>query len=141
MRKNKKNRSLTIYEYIARRVPADAHFTINKFGKYRRARNTRELEGQLKNFVRTFGDNGLKEIAKIHPDRSLVEIECRNCKEHKDNFNSPPPPPPPPPKPETKIIYRNLLGDERDIQRQNTTQLIVFGGFLLMAVALIYKKK
>ena len=141
MRKNKKNRSLTIYEYIARRVPADAHFTINKFGKYRRARNTRELEGQLKNFVRTFGDNGLKEIAKIHPDSSLVEIESRNCKEHKDNFNSPPPPPPPPPKPETKIIYRNLLGDERDIQRQNTTQLIVFGGFLLMAVALIYKKK
>ena len=38
-------------------------------------------------------------------------------------------------------LYAESADYQRDIQRQNTTQLIVFGGFLLMAVALIYKKK
>ena len=70
---------ITIYSYLASRVPSEAHFVINKYGKYRRARNERELEYQLKDFVKTFGDKGLKELANIHPDRNLLELHCNKC--------------------------------------------------------------
>ena len=74
MRRNRRGK-ITIYDYIAEKVPANAHFLINKFGKYRRARNSRELAYQLKDFVRTFGEKGLRELCKIHPDKKLIELD------------------------------------------------------------------
>ena len=79
MRRNRRKK-ITIYDYIADKVPANAHFLINKYGKYRRARNSKELAYQLKDFVRTFGETGLRELCKIHPDKKLVELDCDVCK-------------------------------------------------------------
>ena len=129
-------RNITIYDYIAETRPADSHFIINKYGKYRRARNKEELAYQLKDFVRTFGDKGLKELAKIHPDRELVEIECRGCAEHKRS------------KPvievkerpeKEKIIYHNASGDGGR-EKGTDNKILIFGGMLLLAVAILMRK-
>ena len=138
---------ITIYEYLASRVPSDAHYTINKFGKYRRARNERELEYQLKNFVKTFGDNGLKELANIHPDKDLLQIHCNKCSEidRKNNDmsslmeaqskmmlnasgnNTPTTPP--------------AVDNTDKIVGKVNNNLLITGGFVIMAVALIIKFK
>ena len=138
-RRKRKKVKASIYEYIARKVPADAHLMLNKFGKYRRARNSKELEYQLKDFSKTFGDKGLKELAKIHPDRILIESECRNCKEKDKAYFTPPPPPPPPPTPQ--IVYANAIGDSDDKKRHDTTNTMIMGGFVLLAIAIIMKEK
>ena len=134
-----RNKKITIYEYIAERVPADAHFLINKFGKYRRARNTKELAYQLRNFVRTFGENGLRELSKIHPDKKLVELECINCKTRKpiikEVIKEVPIKETPTP------AYRNASGDEIEIQRQsNEGRLFIYLGFVILGIAIILKK-
>ena len=95
-----------------------------------------ELFDQLKDFVRTFGDKGLKELAKIHPDRELVEIECRGCAEHKRS------------KPvievkerpeKEKIIYHNASGDGGR-EKGTDNKILIFGGMLLLAVAILMRK-
>ena len=128
-------RTLTIYEYIAETKPADSHFLINKFGKYRRARDPKELAYQLRDFVRTFGDKGLKALAEIHPDRDLIEIECRGCKEHKKMK------PEPIKEPRTKeIIYHNASGNNNE-GGDRDNKMLIFGGLLLVAVAILMGKK
>jgi hypothetical protein len=128
-------RTITIYDYIAETKPADSHFLINKFGKYRRARDPQELAYQLKDFVRTFGDKGLRALAEIHPDRELIEIECRGCKSK------------PKLKPETKtepqtikkeVIYHNASGN--NASENNTDKFLIIGGLILCCIALIMKK-
>jgi len=139
---------ITIYSYLASRVPSDAHYVINKYGKYRRARNERELEYQLKDFVKTFGDNGLKELANIHPDRHLLELHCAKCsnadKKNNDmtslleaqskmmlnasgNNNGAPAAPP-------------ADNSDKIVGKINNNMLIT-GGFVIMAVALLIKYK
>lgn len=130
---------ITIYEYLAHNVPADAHFTINKFGSYRKARSPQELEYQLKNFVKTYGENGLNALAEIHPDRKLLEINCDACKS-KSNFShlngngsehlQPMP---------SRFI--NMSGEEQLRKQQITlAQALIFGGMALVGVAIIMKK-
>ena len=138
---------ITIYSYLANRVPSDAHYVINKYGKYRRARNERELEYQLKDFVKTFGDNGLKELANIHPDRHLLELHCAKCSntDKKNNDmsslleaqskmmlnasgnNNPTTPP-------------AVDNTDKIVGKVNNNMLIT-GGFVIMAVALLIKYK
>ena len=137
---------ITIYEYLASRVPSDAHYTINKFGKYRRARNERELEYQLKDFVKTFGDNGLKELANIHPDKDLLQIHCKKCSDidRKNNDMSSLM------EAQSKMMLNASGGqspatppvDNTDkIVRKVNANMLVMGGFVIMAVALIIKFK
>jgi hypothetical protein len=122
----------TMYDYIAERSPADSHILINKFGKYRRARNPEELAYQLKDFVRTFGDKGLIELSKIHPDRDLIELECRGCKEQKRK------------KPEVreKVVYSNADGNSGNNNTQSSdSKMLVFGGLMMVAFAILTIKK
>ena len=140
MSRRRRNK-ITIYDYIAQNKPADAHFIINKFGKYRRARNSRELAYQLKDFVRSFGEKGLREICKIHPDKKLVELECERCKGHtckpivKEVIKEVPirektPTPP---------VYYNASGEQ--IQKDaNEGRVFIFLGFVILAVAILNKK-
>jgi len=79
-------KKITLYEYLAYNVPADVHFVLNKYGRYRKARNQKELEYQQRDFVRNFGDKGLKSLAKIHPDRKLLEIDCKSCKDKENQY-------------------------------------------------------
>jgi len=134
--------NITMYEYLASSVPADAHFVMNKYGRYRKARDERELEYQLKNFVRTFGEKGLRALAEIHPDRNLLELDCENCKVKDEdytnllnnwNFQS-----------QAQPSYYNASGSnpqsELMAQKLNTS-MIVMGGFILMGVALMFAKQ
>ena len=71
---------MTMYKYLSEKVPSDCHYVLNKFSTYRKARNSKELENQIKHFVRNGGANALQSIAEIHPDRELLEGSCTNCK-------------------------------------------------------------
>ena len=134
---------ITIYEYLANRVPADASFTINKFGRYRRARNSRELAGQLKNFVRTFGEKGLSELAKIHPDRKLLGIHCEACNDAKSKKDY---------KDEQMSMFLeqqkmfNASGGEKKEEKEvgeskdKTTKMLIMSGFILLGLAIVLKK-
>jgi len=126
----------TMYDYIAERSPADSHILINKFGKYRRARNPEELAGQLKDFVRTFGDKGLIELAKIHPDRDLIELECRGCKEHKRKKEV-----------RERVVYSNADGNGNNgtsnmllsEQRDSRDKMLIFAGLIMFGLIITRK--
>jgi hypothetical protein len=144
MSRNKGNK-ITIYDYIAERVPSDAHFLINKYGKYRKARDSRELSYQLKDFIRTFGEKGLNELAQIHPDKHLLQVNCDSCEknkrlleeEKKSYFNA------------QRMFGFNAKGGNENNQKDNTEKVVgrvnanmlVMAGFVLMGVALIVKTK
>ena len=135
---------ITMYKYLSEQVPSDVHFVLNKYGSYRKARNSKELEGQIKHFVRSFGSNGLESLAEIHPDRELIQITCNTCKEKDSMINNL--------KSgkelrETilneKNMYFNATGNqekEEKIVNKMTINSIVVGGFVLMGIALMLKK-
>lgn len=134
---------MTMYKYLSEKVPSDCHYVLNKFSSYRKARNSKELENQIKHFVRNGGANALQSIAEIHPDRELLEGSCTNCKVK-----------------ETKILelsttkdlketilndrntFYNASGNNQDEKIVNKMALntVVVGGFLLMGIALMIKK-
>ena len=127
------NDKITLYEYLASSVPSDAHFVINKYGNYRRARDKRELEYQLKNFVKQFGENGLNALAEIHPDKQLIQMNCENCKTKKEI------------KVDSK--FANASGTETDLKAKElradqikNSQILIFGGMILMAFAIMIIK-
>jgi hypothetical protein len=133
-----KRSKITLYDYLASRVPADAHFTINKYGKYRRARNERELSYQLRDFVRTFGEKGLIELAQIHPDKKLLDIHLDNCncekcfekrsKEMMSNFAG------------QNMFNANGNPPAPAKENDSSSKILILGGFVLMGLALIMKK-
>jgi len=132
----------TMYKYLSEKVPSDVHFVLNKFSTYKKARNSQELEEQIKHFVRKFGANGLQSLAEIHPDRELIEISCSSCKvkeskileletstELKQSILN------------DKNMYYNANGNQDDrIVNKMTINSIVVGGFVLMGIALMLKK-
>ena len=63
----------TFYGYLAQNVPNDVHFAMNRFAHYPKAKSDKEQEEQMKHFVRNYGDNALKELAKVHPDLQLIQ--------------------------------------------------------------------
>lgn len=141
-----KSSPMTMFKYLSEKVPSDCHYVLNKFGSYNKANNSNELENQIKHFVRNGGSNALQSLAEIHPDRTLLEGGCTNCKVK-----------------ETKILeltstkelkdtilndrntfynasgYDNLAPNDKVINKMALNSIIV-GGFVLMGVALIIKK-
>ena len=132
-------KKITFYEYLATNVPADAHFTINKYGSYRQARSPQELEYQLKNFVKQYGENGLNALAEIHPDKQLMELNCSTCKDKSSNYNG---------KEHLQEMpqkFDNATGSgaSEDVKRYEQiklSQALIFGGMVLIGVAIIMKK-
>ena len=116
---------------------------MNKYDSYRKARNTEELESQIKHFVRTFGDKGLNSLAEIHPDRELIQGTCTSCaikekeinnlsinRDIHSNFMG-----------QQQNAYYNAVGEtEKKVINKMTLNSIIIGGFLLMGIALIIKK-
>ena len=130
-------KKITLYEYLAYNVTADAHFTINKYGNYRKARSPQELEYQLKNFVKQFGENGLNALAEIHPDRKLLEINFENNNNNFSNLNGngrehlqkmP------------SRFYNAEGNDQLRKEQISLSQALIFGGMALVGVAIIMKK-
>ena len=101
--------------------------------------DSRELEYQLKNFVKQFGENGLNALAEIHPDRKLLELNCESCKgnsnfsnangngrEHLAEMPS---------------RFHNANGEDQIRKEQITlSQALIFGGMALVGVAIIMRK-
>jgi len=122
---------------LASNVPADAHFTINKFGNYRKARSPQELEYQLKNFVKQYGENGLNALAEIHPDKKLLELNCDSCnsKSNFSNYNG---------REHLEQMpsrFHNANGiDQATKQQINLSQALIFGGMALVGVAIIMRR-
>ena len=128
---------ITLYEYLASSVPSDAHFVINKYGNYRRARDKRELEYQLKNFVKQFGENGLNALAEIHPDKQLLQMNCEGCKTKQA--------------PKGTNKFANASGTQTQVETDakakelradqiKNSQILIFVGMILMAFAIMIKK-
>lgn len=138
--KNINLKNITLYEYIATNVPSDAHFTINKFDNYRMARSPKELEYQLKNFVKKFGENGLNALAEIHPDKNLLEVNCASCKSsssfsgNDQELTSP----------QSRFVNANgsdVLVDDKLRKSQITlSQALIFSGMALIGVAIIMRR-
>jgi len=124
-------KQITIYEYIATNVPSDAHFVINKYGggNYTRAKSVKELESQLKDFVKKNGKQGLLALAEIHPDKELISLV-----DTKSNFNDS----------EKLPQFANATGDSvitnGDKEQLTYSKMLILGGFLLLGIALITKK-
>ena len=133
---------ITMYKYLAERVPADVHFTLNKYDSYRKARNSEELESQIKHFVRNYGEKGLNSLAEIHPDRELLEGICNSCsskdkeihnltinRDLHSNFLG-----------QQQSAYYNAVGEQDRMVNKMAINSVIIGGFVLMGVALMLKK-
>ena len=134
---------MTMYKYLSEKVPSDCHYVLNKFSSYRKARNSKELENQIKHFVRNGGANALQSIAEIHPDRELLEGSCTNCKVKETKILE---------LSTTKDLKETILNDrntfynasgggqDEKIVNKMALNTVVVGGFLLMGIALMIKK-
>lgn len=123
-------KKITIYEYYAHNCPSDAYDVISQEGGYRRPQSPQELEGQLKDYVNKNGERGLKALAKIHPDTDLVKSVC-SCNHDKQE--------------EKKENFSNASGGNSNIkdsqaEQINLAKMMIFGGFVLVGIALIMKK-
>lgn len=133
----KKNK-ITMYDYLASSVPADASFVINNYGRFEKARNEEELAKQLKSFVNMYGEKAINELAKIHPDRKLLEAHCEKCEITNNESQNP--------IAIQKPYYQDFYNAEGNMQSKElmtqklTTNMLVMSGFIIMAVALIVKK-
>lgn len=141
--KKQPSKQLTMYSYLAEKVPSDVHFVLNKFSNYQKAKSSRELENQIKHFVRKGGANALQQLAEIHPDRELIQISCKECvvkdskileisnsRELKESLLN------------NRQMYYNAVGDDNQekIVNKMTLNTVVVGGFVLMGIALMLKK-
>ena len=102
-------------------------------GRYKRAKDGLELVKQLKHFVRKHKEDGLNALADIHPDKELLQMNCTSCK----NLQ------------EKNIEYTNIIGDSKKEnagdnkelkEATSLSKMAFFGGFIIIALALITKK-
>ena len=119
---------ITIYEYYSHTCPQEAYNVLSKEGGYSRPQSPIELENQLKDYVNKNGEKGLKELAEIHPDKDLIKMVCECSKdkvEKKDNFS-------------------NANGNNNipisQAEQISLAKMMIFGGFILVGIALIMKK-
>lgn len=119
---------LTIFEYIANTKPNDAYILLQKYGKYNRAKDEKELEQQLKHFVRQNGSMGLMALASIHPDKELIEqfISENRVEEPKSQFLN------------ATGSTTNISDDQKETI--NLSRMMIYGSFILIGLALVMKK-
>jgi hypothetical protein len=70
---------MTIYEYVAMSNPRGAKSLIESFGY--RVVNPRTMGANLRTLVAREGEEALRELAKIHPDKELILEVCVDKKE------------------------------------------------------------
>lgn len=77
-----KNRKVTICDYLAEKVPNAAYEVLMDSGlDFPKPRNKKELAMMLKKFVAIDREIALKSLARIHPDRELLESLDREVKD------------------------------------------------------------
>lgn len=123
---------ITIYRYIASSKPLDAHLLLNKYGKWKRAKDVKELETQLKKFVRDNGSIALQELSRIHPDRELIEQDIKETTKPSIENNQ----------------YSNANGESSTLNITKSekedisySKMLIWGSFVLLGIAIIMKKQ
>jgi len=119
---------ITIYEYYAYTCPQESFDLLSKDGGYSRPQSPDELESQLKDYVNKNGEKGLKALAEIHPDKDLIKSICECSKkkeEKKENFSN---------------ANGNSNIPDSQTEQVNLAKMMIFGGFILVGIALIMKK-
>jgi len=134
-------RKITIYDYIASSVPADAYALIKSNG-YPRPTSHQDLVAELKDYVKQNGESALIEIGKIHPDKELIgqcieEEEGESASESNDKSNS---------SSSDSKSFMNATGDATNISQTtqetiNLSKVMIFGSFILIGLALVLKNK
>jgi hypothetical protein len=64
---------ITIYEYLACNVPTKCENLLSRFD-VPPSTTVEELTENLKAYVRVHGQEGLEDLAEIHPDKELIEL-------------------------------------------------------------------
>ena len=67
----KKEKIMNVYEYIAANNPREANYMLSGYG-YKKTQSKREISENLKSLVRKNKEEGLKDLADIHPDKDLI---------------------------------------------------------------------
>ena len=62
---------MNVYEYIASNNPREANYMLSGYG-YKKTLSKREISENLKALVRKNKEEGLKDLADIHPDKDLI---------------------------------------------------------------------
>lgn len=119
---------ITLYEYLATNVPSDSFDIINIDGNLRKPNSNLELSKQIKTYVSKNGESGLLNLAKIHPDRELIEAICSNCSNKEI---------------EKKETFVNFSENVNSLDKEsiNSSKLLIVGGFILIGLAIIINKK
>ena len=141
------HKTITLYDYLASSVPAKVFDVINAKNTYRQPQSQRELTNQLKDFVKKNGESALIDLAKIHPDKDLINSDCDKCKsaelDKKVEIKEPKE------IKETQIVYSNFNGDTKsntdgkemiDKIKTINTNMVILGAFVLLGVAYLVKK-
>lgn len=117
---------VTIYDYLASSVPADAFEVISEGRNLPKPRDTRELSARIKKYVTKNGESALLRLAEIHPDRELIEAISITKEEEpkKENFSN---------------LSGNLTTNDKEYV--NSSKLLMVGGFILIGLAIIMTKK
>ena len=77
-----KNSNLTICDYIALKAPNASYEVLMDSGlDFPKPRNKRELSAMLKKYVQVDREIALKSLARIHPDRELIESLDRDVRD------------------------------------------------------------
>lgn len=119
---------ITLYEYLATNVPSDSFAIINSDGNLRKPKSKIELSKQIKSYVTKNGESGLLNLAKIHPDKELIEAICSNCSTKEI---------------EKKDTFVNFSEDINPSVKEsiNSSKLLIVGGFILIGLAIIMNRK
>ena len=64
---------ITIYEYLACNVTKECQNILDRYD-VPPSNTVEELTENLKAFVRVHGQDGLEDLAEIHPDKELIEL-------------------------------------------------------------------
>jgi len=62
---------MNVYEYIADNNPREANYLLSGYG-YKKTTSKKEISENLKALVRKNKEDGLKDLADIHPDKDLI---------------------------------------------------------------------
>jgi len=141
------HKTITLYDYLASSVPTKVFDIINAKNTYRQPQSQRELTNQLKDFVKKNGESALIDLAKIHPDKDLINSDCDKCKsaelDKKVEIKEPKE------IKETQIVYSNFNGETKsntdgkemiDKIKTINTNMVILGAFVLLGVAYLVKK-
>ena len=102
---------------------------------YRMPNSQKELTAQIKDYVKKNGENGIKNLASIHPDKDLISSNCE-CKKVNSNTKV---------DANTMVLekhenYSDFTGKEF-VEKFKTinTNMVILGAFVILGVAYIVK--